>query len=96
MNNLINDRSFIVIFLLTYFSFFVITIGILDIKSPGFGIGTAKHGFPFTYYYSNCYGGSYLLSGLFGNILFAGVLSFIPGVIFKFVWSKFAARNNLR
>ncbi len=54
MRNLIKHKVFIAAFLATYFSFFVVTVFLLEIKAEGFGVGHIEYGFPFTYYYSHC------------------------------------------
>lgn len=88
MKNLIKSKIFIGVFLIAYFAFFAITIFILEVKSKGFGAGHLEYGFPFTYYYSSCFGGDYLWSGLAGNILFAALLSFFVALGFVVLWSK--------
>jgi len=91
MNNLIKHRVFINTFLLAYFLFFVVTIFILDLKSEGFGVGHLGYGFPFTYYYSSCFSGYYLWLGLIGNILVAGIFSFVIGLVSTHFWLKFSS-----
>ena len=91
MNNLIKHRVFIGTFLLAYFLFFVVTIFILDLKSEGFGVGHLEYGFPFTYYYSSCFSGFYLWLGLIGNILVAGIFSFVIGLVSTHFWLKFSS-----
>lgn len=88
MKNLIKTKIFISTFLVLYFSFFVLTISILEIKSSGIGVGSMDYGFPFTYYSSHCFGGNYDWTGLIGNILFAAVLSFGIGIFVSFSWSN--------
>lgn len=57
MKNLFKNKVFIDAFLTAYFLFFFITVFILDLKKDGFGVGSIEYGFPFTYYYSHCFGG---------------------------------------
>ena len=89
MKNLIKHKIFIAAFLLSYFSFFVITIFILDIKREGFGVGFLEYGFPFSYYYLTCFSAYYSWAGLVGNILFAAILGIVVGVISTHLWLKF-------
>lgn len=91
MKNLIKSKVFIATFLLTYLSFFVVTMWLFEITRDGFGVGHAEYGYPFGYYYSSCFGGYYLWSGLIGNILFAFVLSFAVGIISSHYWLKFSS-----
>ena len=88
MKNLIKHKIFISSFLLAYFSFFVVTVFILDLKTAGFGVGSFEYGFPFTYYFSTCFGGDYSWLGLTGNILFAAFLSSLVGLISTILWLK--------
>ena len=88
MKNLIRHKVFIGLFLLTYFLFFVVTIFLFDFKRNGFGVGHFEYGFPFAYYYSNCFGGYYLWAGLLGNILTASIVSFCSGLFFSHLWLK--------
>lgn len=46
-------------------------------------------GLPFPMYY----GERIFLTGLIGNIVVAIAFSFIPGLVFNFLWSKMAARK---
>jgi hypothetical protein len=80
MKKMVESRIFIAAFLLTYFSFFLISVVILDLKSEGLGAGHFAHGFPFTYFYSHCFGGYYLWFGLLGNIGAAAALAFAAGL----------------
>lgn len=91
MSKLLKSKVFIGTFLLIYFSFFVVTIYVLDIRRDGIGVGHIAYGFPFTYYYSSCFGGDYLWSGLIGNILAAAVLSFVGGLSFAHLRTKISA-----
>lgn len=86
MKNLIKHKIFIGTFLLSYFSFFVITVFILEIKREGLWAGFSEYGFPFAYYYSTCYGADYSWVGLLGNILFAAVLSTVVGLFSTYLW----------
>lgn len=86
MKEILKSKMFIGVFLLTYFSFFFLTIYVWEIKSSGFGAGWWNYGFPFTYYGSHCFGGYYLWSGLLGNILFAGILSAFGGAVLTYLW----------
>ena len=88
MKNLIKQRVFIGAFLASYFLFFVTTVFVLDLKSDGFGVGHVQYGFPFTYYYSNCFGGYYLWIGLSGNILVAAIISGVIGLISAHFWTS--------
>jgi hypothetical protein len=91
MKKLIRHKVFIGAFLSSYFLFFVLTISVFDVKSDGLGVGHTEHGFPFTYYYSNCFGGGYLWFGLIGNILFAMVLSIVVGLVSSHFWQKLSS-----
>lgn len=86
MKKILKSKLFIGSFLFIYFSFFFLTIYILEIKSSGFSVGSWDYGFPFIYYHSHCFGGGYHWSGLLGNILFAGILGGAVGVIFTSFW----------
>lgn len=85
MRNLIKHRVFISTFLFVYVSFFFSTIYVFEIKNAGIGVGNWEYGFPFIYYNSHCFGGSYIYEGLIGNILFAIILSFLLGLISSYV-----------
>ena len=91
MKSYIKSKAFISIFLVTYFLFFVVTISILDLKTEGVGIGHLEYGFPFTYYYSHCFGGYYLWFGLIGNILAAATFSIVIGLVSTHFWLKFSS-----
>ena len=91
MKNLIRHKVFIVSFLMAYFLFFVVTVFALDLKKQGVGVGHLEYGFPFTYYYSHCFGGYYLWLGLIGNILVAGIFSFVIGLVSTHFWLKFSS-----
>ena len=91
MKKLIVSRLSITAFLLSYFSFFALTIPILEIRREGFGVGSWEYGYPFAYYYSGCVGGDYLWSGLIGNILFAAGLSAAVGFAAVLVWRNLLA-----
>jgi hypothetical protein len=86
VRDLIKNKVFIGMFLLSYYLFFVITIFILDLKNEGVGAGHLEYGFPFTYYYSHCFGGYYLWFGLVGNILSATALGIIIGLVSTHFW----------
>lgn len=90
MKNLINSKIFIATFLITHFvfSFFTITL------ESGFGT-VSEYGFPYTYYYSTCFGGGYSWMGLVGNIIFATIFSFIVGIIFKIIWLQIESKKLL-
>ncbi|HEY8561724.1 MAG TPA: hypothetical protein VIL74_15215 [Pyrinomonadaceae bacterium] len=90
MKRILKSKLFIGTFLLIYFSFFILTIYVWEIKTGGAFAGSSNYGFPFTYYRSHCFGGSYNGVGMIGNILFAGILGVAGGVIFTFLW-----RNHL-
>lgn len=91
MKRLIKHKVFIGAFLTAYFSFFLITISILDLKKSGFGVGSVDYGFPFTYYYSTCFGGGYSWIGLAGNIFTAAIFSFVIGLVAAHFWLKLSA-----
>ncbi len=86
---------FIYGFIVTYFSYFLVTIGVLDLSRPGVGVGIEHHGYPFTYYTSNCWGGAYFLPGLLGNILFAALVGTIVGLVCAYIWQT-VAREDFR
>ena len=97
MKKRIPTRIFAAAFFLSYFLFFVITIFVLDIKRDGFGIGHIEYSYPFTYYYSHCFGGYFVWTGLIGNCVLAAILSFGAGLIASRLhssaahfWSKFS------
>lgn len=94
-NELIRSRVFISSFIIAYFSYFLITLWILNISRPGIGEGFQDYGFPFTYYASTCFGGSYIYSGLLGNILFAALIAAIVGVFIAYV-SKTVSSEDFR
>lgn len=91
MKKLIKQKTFIGAFLISYFSFFVITIFVLDLKKDGIGIGSTDYGFPFIYYSSHCFGGGYSWIGLAGNILTAAIFSFVIGLTSTHYWLKFSS-----
>jgi len=91
MKNLIKQKVFIAAFLVTYFLFFGLTVFILDLKKQGFGVGHLEYGFPFTYYYSHCFGGYYLWFGLIGNILAAATFSIVIGLVSTHFWLRFSS-----
>ena len=88
MVKLIKHNSFIVGFLASYFLFFLFTVFLFEFKSAGIGIGSAAYGYPFTHYYSHCFGGYYIYTGLLGNILFAAILGTILGLVFSYLWNN--------
>jgi hypothetical protein len=61
------------------------------LKKSGVGIGSMEYGFPFTYYYSHCFGGYYSSLGLMVNILTAAIASFTIGLIATHLWLKFSS-----
>lgn len=81
MKRLLKSKTFIGAFLVTYFSFFVLTMYVFEVKTSSFGAGSWDYGFPFTYFFERCFNAGYIWSGLFGNIVFAGILSFAVGAI---------------
>ena len=85
MKQLLRTRVFAAAFFLLYAAYFALT---LDVQRPGFGVGHVEYGFPFTYYYSHCFGGHYLWLGLIGNAAFAGTLSIAFGL-----WAAHLARK---
>lgn len=91
MKKFIKSNVFIAAFLLTYVSFFVVTMWLFQTTRDGFGVGHTEYGYPFGYYYSHCFGGYYLWSGLLGNILFAFGLSFGIGLIASYSWQKISS-----
>src|SRR5215813_12128434 len=91
MKQLLKSKIFIGTFLLAYFSFFAITIFILEVKGKGYGEGHTEYGFPFTYYHTTCFSAFYSWSGLIGNILFATIISFISGFVSSYLWAKLSS-----
>jgi hypothetical protein len=77
MRERLSSKGFAFSFFATYFAFVLITMYVFDFSSPGLGIGHTEHGFPFTYYYSHCFGGTYIWSGIFANLTIGGALSFL-------------------
>jgi hypothetical protein len=90
MKNLIRQRVFIGAFLASYFLVSVISVSIAGVPRMGGGIilGHKSYGFPFTYYYSHCFGSYYLWLGLAGNILVAAVFSVVAGLIAAHFWNS--------
>lgn len=80
LTGLLRSKVFITGFLAAYTTFFVLTLFIYPSNGRGFGVGTVYYGYPFTYYFSTCFSGGYLYTGLFGNILFAAVISLLMGM----------------
>lgn len=76
MKNLIQSKIFIIVFLVSYFLFFALTINRLH---SSLGTNTA-YGFPFAYYYSHCFGENYNWLGFAGNLLCALILSSVTGL----------------
>jgi hypothetical protein len=96
MKALIRSRAFITSFIISYYSYFLITIRISNISRPGIGVGDQEFGFPFTYYEWTCFGGGYVYSGLFGNILFAALIGTILGIFCAYVWKTLASEDFRR
>jgi hypothetical protein len=88
MKNILRSKIFIGAFLSAYFLFFVLTIYVFEVKTSGIGTGWWNYGFPFTYYFSTCWGGDYVWSGLFGNIFAAAISGFAVGVISVYAWRR--------
>lgn len=97
MKELIRNKSFVLGFI-----FGLIIIGLLNKFTADFSQVVTWHcyrelyGFPFLQY-ERCdgditYTHLYWL-GVIGNILFAITFSFILGLIFKSIWSKFSSKN---
>ena len=86
MIGLIRSRIFAAAFFVSYFLFFYVTIFVLEIQGPGFGVGHTEYGFPLTYYYSHCFGGYYIWSGLIGNAIFASLMSAVIALACSRVW----------
>jgi hypothetical protein len=93
MKELIRSRVFISSFIIAYFSYFLVTIWILKIARPGFGVGTVDYGYPFAYCGSACFGESFYPLGLLGNILFAALIGTIVGVFCAYVWKTLASED---
>lgn len=91
MKRIIKHKTFIGAFLTAYFIFFLITIPVLNLKNDGFGVGSVEYGFPFTYYYSHCFGGYYSWFGLMGNIFTAAIFSVVTGLVVTRFWLKFSS-----
>jgi hypothetical protein len=96
MNKIFKYKAFVVGFLISFVSFFLMT-DLIDKKGRSicFDCGE-KFGFPF---YALEMGGQafdkhYLWLGLIGNILVALIFSFAVGLIFKFTWSKISSRHS--
>jgi len=87
----VRSRIFAAAFFVSYFAYFYITIFMLDIQRPGFGVGHVEYGFPFTYYYSHCFGGYYVWFGLVGNSIIASVVSSGIGFAAFAVWAKISS-----
>ena len=88
MKDLIKHKVFIGMFLLSYFLFFFMTIYVLDIKRNGLGGGHIEYGFPFSYYYSHCFGGHYIYQGFLGNLFIASLLATFIGLISSFLINR--------
>ncbi|NNE68137.1 MAG: hypothetical protein HKN33_16355 [Pyrinomonadaceae bacterium] len=93
LTDILCSRGFIAAFLIGYFGFFVLTIGILEVQGPGFAAGWVEYGFPFTYYISTCFGGDYISMGLLGNVLFAVILSGVTSLIINVIWCNVIKRS---
>ena len=83
MSKLFKSKMFISTFLLTYFLFFSLTA---FVPFAGIGVGHTQYGFPFTYFYSHCWGGGYLWSGLIGNCFVAVGFGVIAGLVSTYLW----------
>ena len=77
------SKAFAVSFFASYFVFVVATMHLFDFSSPGLGIGHTEHGFPFTYYYSHCFGGTYVWTGLFANLTIGAAFSSVVALGIK-------------
>ena len=77
---------FIEVFVAVYFGFFILTMGILNVRRPGFAVGSTEYGFPFTYYQSHCFGGEYVYSGLLLNVMTALVLAAAVSLFVNAYW----------
>jgi hypothetical protein len=90
MKNLIKSKIFIAAFLLTYFTFFIVTMWLFEYKA--YTIGTnSSYGYPFPYYHESCFGGGWDYEGLVSNVFFAFGLSFFVGLFFSHFWLKFSS-----
>ena len=87
MAHVIRHKVFIYSFLATYFLFFIVTIYVFEIKAAGVAM-SLEYGFPFTYYLSHCFGGTYLYSGLLGNVFFALTLATAVAMVCSYSWLK--------
>ncbi len=90
MKNLLRNRIFIATFLLTYFSFFAITMWLFEFRSHDVAT-TTNYGFPFTYFRSTCFGGNYIWQGFAGNIVFSLGMSFVAGSLFSSIKTKLSS-----
>ena len=91
MKRLVKTKIFAFAFFATYFTFFFVTVFLLDIKRDGFGEGSLEFGFPFAYYHSTCFGGGYFWTGLAGNMIVAAVLSCGAGLAAACAWSRISS-----
>jgi hypothetical protein len=73
-----------------------IFIDLFNLHKPFGGVGSSFDGFPFTYYFSTCFGGGYYYSGLVSNILFAGLVSFFIGLFLSFIWARFVTPTLIK
>lgn len=75
MKHLINAPAFGIFFFVSYATFFIVTMVVFDHVEEALSIGHTIHGFPFGYYYSGCFGGYYIWSGLIGNAAVGATIS---------------------
>lgn len=108
MNRFLGNKSFkygvgsgiILSLLAQVVSFIGYVVSIKKFRNPpGMSIDMIWHyGFPFPIYFGADYYpvnvNQFSLGGIIANILIALIFSFAIGLVFKFVWSKFASRRS--
>lgn len=80
MREKLSSKVFSISFFAVYFGFVIATMYLFEFSSPGFGVGHVEYGFPFKYYYSHCFGGYYIWTGLVANLTVGAVFSFLTAL----------------
>jgi len=92
--SIIASRVFIVSALTVYILFFVVTMMLIDTSGPGGGIGSVSFGYPYSYYFSHCFGASYDTIGLIKNSLFALGISVLSGIAVSYIYKLFCNEST--
>lgn len=88
MKYLIKTTAFAMFFFASYALFFALTLTVFDRVEDGIGVGHTVHGFPFGYYYSSCFGGHYIWSGLIGNAASGAIVGLVAALGLTHFWLK--------